>query len=81
MHIVDQVLVDDGFVRKSKRGRIENRPLPWLVIGPALIIPTQFESRHDVMESAPDANTIAKSRSGSNMYVAETVLQVDHLAA
>ena len=81
MRMANEILVDGGFIWKGKRGRIENRPPPRLVIGAAKIIPTQFESRHEVMASAREANTIAKSRPGSNIHVADTVQHVDNLAA
>ena len=48
MRMVDEILVDGGFVWKGKCGRIENRSPPRLVIGAAKIIPTQFESWHEV---------------------------------
>ena len=81
MLLSNEVLVDGGFVWKGKRGRTEKRPPPRLAIGAAVITPSQFESRHDVMETARGANLLAKGQAGSNIHVIDADPQHGNRAA
>lgn len=70
-----------GFVWKGRHGQIEQRPLPRLAIGAAIISPDLCESRHEVMAVAREANAGAKQRAGSNVFVLEERDRKSGLAA
>ncbi len=56
---------------RGRHGRTENRPLPRMAIGAAVIAPEQFESRHEVMAIARGANGLARQMTGSAVHVVD----------
>jgi len=64
-----EILAQGSIAWRGRHGHAENRPLPRMVIGAAVITPEQCESRHEVMAIARGAAASARQQSGSVVYV------------
>lgn len=63
------VLERGSITWRGRHGRTENRALPRMAIGAAVIAPEQCESRHEVMAIARGANGLARQMAGSAVHV------------
>ena len=81
MRVPAEVRAHGNFTWKGRRGHTEQRPLPRLAIGVANISPEACESRHEVMAIAREVGTLAKKRSGSNIFLLEADQQENGMAA
>jgi len=59
----------NGFVWTGRHGHVEQRALPRLAIGAATISSQDYESRHEVMAVAREANARANKCAGSNVFL------------